>query len=79
MLRASRNGPRICSSAITPIVTKPSAVAISEAARSSRVFPMPGSPSSVRPVNDVWAERTPCSTAASSSGRPTTDSLTLRT
>ena len=49
--RATRNGPRSSSSAVTAIVTNPSAAAHSPAASSSRVLPIPGSPSTVSPAS----------------------------
>ena len=49
--RATRNGPRISSSAVTAMVVKPGLLrASSRAASNRRVFPIPGSPSSVRPT-----------------------------
>ncbi len=51
MERASRKGPRSSSSAVTAIVVNPAADAISAAASSSRVFPIPGSPSTASPAS----------------------------
>ena len=46
-LRATRNGPRISSSAVIATHVNPFADASSAAASSRRVLPMPGSPSRV--------------------------------
>ena len=71
--RATRNGPRSSSSAVTAIAVKPSAVARSAAATSSRVLPIPGSPSTVRPTSrPVRAMANSCEIDWSSAGRPTT-------
>ena len=68
-----RNGPRSSSSAVTAIVVNPAAVAISPAARSRRVLPIPGSPSSVSPTSlPVAAEASSWRIASSSACRPTT-------
>ena len=71
--RARRNGPLISSSAIAASDMKPSAAAASAAATSSRVLPMPGSPSSVSAVSrPALADASSCLIAPSSTCRPTT-------
>ena len=80
MDRANRNGPWISSSAAAAIVMNPCAEAISAAASSSRVFPIPGSPSTVMPANvPPRATASSCWIAASSTGRPTTAPVARRT
>ena len=77
--RARRKGPRSSSSAATVIGVNPPAEASSPVARSSRVLPIPGSPSTV-----TAASRPPRATsiswrmAVSSSGRPTTAPMARR-
>ena len=69
--RATRNGPRSSSSAVTAIAVKPSALACSAAATSNRVLPMPGSPSTVSPTRrPALAVASSCAIAWSSAGRP---------
>ena len=71
--RARRNGPLISSSAVAASGMKPSAAAASAAATSSRVLPMPGSPSSVSAVSrPALADASSCLIAPSSTCRPTT-------
>ena len=73
MPRARRNGPLISSSAAAASGMKPSAAAASAAATSSRVLPMPGSPSSVSAVSrPALADASSCLIAPSSTCRPTT-------
>ena len=71
-LRATRNGPRISSSAVIATQVKPLADASSAAASSSRVLPMPGSPSRVTAARRLEASRSSWEIASSSPLRPMT-------
>ena len=78
MLWATRNGPRISSSAVTAIVANPAAAASSAVATKSRVLPIPGSPSRVTAVSRDRPSSSCCLIAASSTGRPMTAPVTRR-
>ena len=71
-LRATRNGPRISSSAVIATHVNPAAEASSAAASRSRVLPMPGSPSRVTAARRPLASRTSSAIASSSAPRPMT-------
>ena len=69
-LRATRNGPRISSSAVIATHVKPLAEASSAAASRRRVLPMPGSPSRVTAARRPEASRSSCAIASSSALSP---------
>ena len=77
-LRATRNGPRISSSAVTAAVVNPALKVSSAAARSRRVLPMPGSPSSVTADRRVDASLISWPIAASSVLRPMIEPVARR-
>ncbi len=77
-LRATRNGPRISSSAVIATQVKPFADASSAAASSRRVLPMPGSPSSVTAARWPEASLSSWAIASSSALRPMTAPVARR-
>ena len=77
-LRATRNGPRISSSAVIAMQANPFVAASSAAASSSRVLPMPGSPSRVTAASRPDASRSSWAIASSSAVRPMTGPLARR-
>ncbi len=77
-LRATRNGPRISSSAVIATQVNPLADASSAAASSRRVLPMPGSPSRVTAARRLDASRSSWEIASSSALRPMTAPVARR-
>ena len=77
-LRATRNGPRISSSAVIATHVNPLADASSAAASSRRVLPMPGSPSRVTAARRPDASCSSWEIASSSALRPMTAPVARR-
>ncbi len=77
-LCATRNGPRISSSAVITTQANPLVAASSAAASSRRVLPIPGSPSRVTADRRVDASRSSWAMASSSLVRPMTAPLARR-